>query len=119
MVGVVKVGPWLTESSAWWPGLYELQLLKELPNSIRQLINQLGLSAPVYLFMNLVAVSGTAIVTESDDGTERPFPLPLDVDTVSFPPVALGESTYQEEIVDSLNKIRQVIGLKTSRPFYL
>lgn len=119
MVGVLHAGPWLTESRTWWPGVYELQLLKELPTTIRQLISELDLPAPLYLFMNLVDVSGTAIVTESDDGIERPFPIPTDSGTVNFTPVLLDKLTYYESIVNALNKIRRVIGLKSSRPFYL
>lgn len=119
MVGVLKVGPWFPESRTWWPGTYELQLLKQLPTSIRQLIDQLDLPAPAYLFMNLIAISGTAIVTESDDGTERPFPIPAHLNTIKFAPVFLDKLASREETISSLNKIRQVIGLKTSRPFYL
>ncbi|WP_124572039.1 hypothetical protein [Burkholderia sp. Bp8984] len=119
MVGVLHVGPWLTESRTWWPGVYELQLLKELPTTVKQLISQLELPAPLYLFMNLVDVSGTAIVTESDDGIERPFPIPTDSGTIGFTPVLLDKLTYHESVVNALNKIRRVIGLKISRPFYL
>ncbi|PQV44451.1 hypothetical protein [Paraburkholderia sp. BL21I4N1] len=119
MVGVLHVGPWLTESRTWWPGVYELQLVKQLPTIVRQLISQLHLPAPLYLFMNLVDVCGTAIVTESDDGIERPFPIPADLNKVNFTPVLLDMLTYHESVVNSLNKIRRVIGLKSSRPFYL
>lgn len=119
MVGVLHVGPWLTESQTWWPGVYELQLLKELPTTVKQLISQLDLPAPLYLFMNLVDVSGTAIVTESDDGIERPFPIPTDSGTINFMPVLLDKLTYHESVVNALNKIRRVIGLRSSRPFYL
>jgi hypothetical protein len=119
MVGVLRIGPWLTESKTWWPGIYELQLLKDLSTSIPQLIKQLRMPAPIYVFMNLIALSGTAIVTESDDGAERPFPIPPSFDTINFSPVLLGDLSCQEGIVNSLNKIRQLIGLKVSRPFYL
>ncbi|AIO43349.1 hypothetical protein K6Y76_16800 [Burkholderia cenocepacia] len=119
MVGVLHVGPWLTESRTWWPGVYELQLLKELPTTVRQLISKLDVPAPPYLFMNLGDMRGTAIVTESDEGIERPFPIPADSSTMNFMPVLLDKLTYRESVVNSLNKIRRIIGLKSSRPFYL
>ena len=111
MVGVLHVGPWLTESRTWWPGGYELRLLKELPTPVKQLISRLDLPVPLYLFMNLVDVSGTAIVTESDDGIERPLPIATDSGTIRFTPVLLDKLTDHESVVQAAPpEWRSVIG---------
>ncbi|RBJ71534.1 hypothetical protein C3L29_035770, partial [Pseudomonas sp. MWU12-2534b] len=89
MVGMPGVGPWLDEHDTWWPGAYELPLLEQLAANESPLRDLLGATAPAHLLMSLTEVDGTALVTESDDGIERPFRIPAGVDTIHFAPLCI------------------------------
>ncbi|WP_346778395.1 hypothetical protein [Paraburkholderia sp. Tr-20389] len=121
MVGMPGVGRWVAEHHAWWPGTYELPLLEQLPVIIQPLLEQLGVRAPAHMLMSLTAIDGTALVTESDDGIERPFRIPSGVDTVHFAPVCIdGPATqWREAILATFDRVRHLVGLKSGRPFYL
>lgn len=79
MVGMPGVGPWLDEHDTWWPGAYELPLLEQLSANDSPLRDLFGATAVTHLLMSLTEVDGTALVTESDDGIERPFRIPARV----------------------------------------
>ncbi|AXF24895.1 hypothetical protein CUJ89_32210 [Burkholderia pyrrocinia] len=121
MVGMPGVGPWLAERDTWWPGTYELPLLEQLPATVKPLLDVLGVTASAYLLMSLTAIDGTALVTESDDGIERPFRIPAGVDTIHFAPVCIDgpAEQWREALVAALDGVRRLVGLKSARPFYL
>lgn len=121
MVGMPGVGPWLDEHDTWWPGTYELPLLEQLSADESPLRNLLGATAPAHLLMSLTEVDGTALVTESDDGIERPFRIPAGVDTIHFEPVCIRgpAAQWRESLVTAFDRVRHLVGLRSARPFYL
>ncbi|RQS71614.1 hypothetical protein DID96_12895 [Burkholderia sp. Bp8963] len=121
MVGMPAVGPWCDERYTWWPGAYELPLLEQLSAIVPPLLDQPGPTAFAHLLMSLTAIDGTALVTESDDGIERPFRIPAGVDTIHFAPVCIDGPAigWRDAVVDSFDRVRQLVGLKSARPFYL
>ncbi|MGU7771865.1 hypothetical protein ACV229_17055 [Burkholderia sp. MR1-5-21] len=121
MVGMPGVGPWLAERETWWPGAYELPLLEQLPATVQPLLDVVGANACAHLLMSLTAIDGTALVTESDDGIERPFRIPAGVDTMHFDAVRIGGpvSQWREMLVAAFDRVRHLVGLKSARPFYL
>ncbi|ACA95902.1 MULTISPECIES: hypothetical protein [Burkholderia cepacia complex] len=121
MVGMPAVGPWLDEHDAWWPGAYELPLLEQLSANDSPLHDLFGASATVHLLMSLTEVDGTALVTESDDGIERPFRIPAGVDTIHFAPVCIRgpAAQWRETLVTAFDSVRHLVGLRSTRPFYL
>jgi hypothetical protein len=120
MVGMPGVGPWLEERDTWWPGTYELPLLEQLSEN-GPLRNLVGPRASSYVLMSLTEIDGTALVTESDNGIERPFRIPAGVDTIHFAPVCTGGPAeyWREALVAAFDRIRQLVGLRSARPFYL
>ncbi|TGN98785.1 hypothetical protein PL79_007130 [Burkholderia sp. USMB20] len=121
MVGMPGVGPWLDEHDTWWPGAYELPLLEQLSANESPLRDLLGATAPAHLLMSLTEVDGTALVTESDDGIERPFRIPAGVDTIHFAPVRISGpvAQWRETLVTAFDRVRHLVGLRSARPFYL
>lgn len=121
MVGMPGVGPWLDERDTWWPGAYELPLLEQLSANASPLRELLGTTAAAHLLMSLTEVDGTALVTESDDGIERPFRIPAGVDTIHFAPVWIRGpvAQWRETLVSAFDRVRQLVGLRSARPFYL
>lgn len=121
MVGMPAVGPWLDERDTWWPGAYELPLLEQLSASGSPLRDLLGATASTHLLMSLTEVDGTALVTESDDGIERPFRIPAGVDTIHFAPVCIRgpAAQWRETLVTAFDRVRHLVGLRSTRPFYL
>ncbi|WP_244100459.1 hypothetical protein [Burkholderia ambifaria] len=121
MVGMPGVGPWLDEHDAWWPGAYELPLLEQLSAHESPLRDMLGATARAHLLMSLTEVDGTALVTESDDGIERPFRIPAGVDTIHFAPVCIcgPVAHWRETLVTAFDRVRHLVGLRSARPFYL
>ncbi|WP_434664792.1 hypothetical protein P5W99_30240 [Paraburkholderia sp. A3BS-1L] len=121
MVGMPGVGPWLDERDTWWPGAYELPLLEQLPTIVAPLLGLGDKNGSAYLLMSLTAIDGTALVTESDDGIERPFRIPGGVDTIHFVPVRIGGPAvlWRAVLINAFDRIRHLVGLKSTRPFYL
>ncbi|MBR8167892.1 hypothetical protein KDX27_09235 [Burkholderia cenocepacia] len=121
MVGMPGAGPWLDERDTWWPGTYELPLLEQLTSTVTPLLDRAGATPFAHLLMSLTQVDGTAIVTESDNGTERPFRIPVGVDTLHFAPVCIGgaETLWREALVGVFDRVRNLVGLRSVRPFYL
>ncbi|RQZ24972.1 hypothetical protein DIE16_34580 [Burkholderia sp. Bp9090] len=121
MVGMPGVGPWLDEHDTWWPGAYELPLLEQLSAKESPLRDLLGATAPAHLLMSLTEVDGTALVTESDDGIERPFRIPAGVDTIHFAPACIcgPAAQWRETLVTAFDRVRHLVGLRSARPFYL
>ncbi|WP_243771597.1 hypothetical protein [Burkholderia sp. D-99] len=123
MVGMPGVGPWLAEGDTWWPGTYELPLLEHLSATVPPLYGLPGATeiASAHLLMSLTAIDGTALVTESDDGIERPFRIPAGVDTIHFAPVRIDGPAplWREALVAAFDRVRHLVGLKSTRPFYL
>jgi hypothetical protein len=121
MVGMPGVGPWLDERDTWWPGAYELPLLEQLPTIVTPLLDLGDETGSAHLLMSLTAIDGTALVTESDDGIERPFRIPEGVDTVHFAPVCIGGPTvlWRGALIAAFDRVRHLVGLKSTRPFYL
>ncbi|MFD1557154.1 hypothetical protein ACFSHT_16250 [Paraburkholderia silviterrae] len=121
MVGMPGVGPWLDERDTWWPGAYELPLLEQLPAIVAPLLGLGDKTGSAYLLMSLTAIDGTALVTESDNGIERPFRIPGGVDTVHFSPVCIGGPMvrWRGALIAAFDRIRHLVGLKSTRPFYL
>lgn len=121
MVGMPGVGPWLDEHDTWWPGAYELPLLEQLSANESPLRDLLGATAPAHLLMSLTEVDGTALVTESDDGIERPFRIPAGVDTIHLEPVCIRGpvAQWRETLVTAFDRVRHLVGLRSARPFYL
>ena len=121
MVGMPGVGPWLDERDTWWPGAYELPLLEQLPTIVAPLLGLGDKTGSAHLLMSLTAIDGTALVTESDDGIERPFRIPGGVDTIHFAPVRIGGPAvlWRTALITAFDRIRQLVGLKSTRPFYL
>ncbi|TKC87675.1 hypothetical protein FAZ69_15380 [Trinickia terrae] len=118
MAGVIGVGPWADQERTWWPGAYELPMLKMLPTAVRTLLDQLLEGVTPFLFMALADIAGTALVTESE-GMERPFAIPPGIDTVHFDPVRLDDAPGCRSAVEtSFNRIRELAGLKNVKPFY-
>jgi hypothetical protein len=119
LVGVLAAGGWGSESRTWWPGAYELPLLRALSTNAISILKQLGTGLPARVFISLTDIAGTAIITESDLGIECPFPLPAGIDTLHFAPVHLTETeSCRDTLSKSFNKIRELIGLKNTMPFY-
>ncbi|NTZ85532.1 hypothetical protein FCJ61_21645 [Burkholderia metallica] len=121
MVGMPGVGPWLDEHDTWWPGAYELPLLGQLSANDSPLRSLFGATAGAHLLMSLTEVDGTALVTESDDGIERPFRIPAGVDTIHFEPVCIRGpvAQWRETLVTAFDRVRHLVGLRSARPFYL
>ncbi|WP_233633267.1 MULTISPECIES: hypothetical protein [Burkholderia cepacia complex] len=121
MVGMPGVGPWLDEHDTWWPGAYELPLLEQLSANDSPLRDLFGATAATHLLMSLTEVDGTALVTESDDGIERPFRIPAGVDTIHFAPVCIcgPVAQWRETLVTAFDRVRHLVGLRSARPFYL
>ncbi|MFM0741982.1 hypothetical protein PQQ51_32540 [Paraburkholderia xenovorans] len=119
LVSVLAAGGWGNEARTWWPGAYELPLLKALSANAIPILKQLGTGLPARVFISLTDIAGTAIVTESDLGIECPFPLPAGIDSLHFAPVDLGETeSCREALSTSFNTIREIVGLKNTMPFY-
>jgi hypothetical protein len=121
MVGMPGVGPWLDVRDAWWPGTYELPLLEQLSTIVAPLLGLRDKTGSAYLLMSLTAIDGTALVTESDDGIERPFRIPEGVDTIHFAPVRIGGPAvlWRAALITAFDRVRHLVGLKSTRPFYL
>jgi len=121
MVGMPGVGPWANERDTWWPGVYELPLLEQVSATDLPLSDLLVANGSTYVLMSLTEIDGTALVTESDDGIERPFRIPAGVDTIHFPAVCVVKPAthWREAFIVAFARIRQLVGLKTARPFYL
>lgn len=121
MVGMPGIGPWLAERDTWWPGAYELPLLEQLSATVIPLFAALGVTSSAHVLMSLTAIDGTALVTESDEGTERPFRIPSGVDTFHFLPVRIDgpAGQWREALLAAFDHVRQLVGLKSARPFYL
>ncbi|RDJ97685.1 hypothetical protein [Paraburkholderia lacunae] len=121
MVGMPGVGPWLDEHDTWWPGAYELPLLEQLSANDSPLRDLFEATATAHLLMSLTEVDGTALVTESDDGIERPFRIPAGVDTIHFAPVCIcgPVAQWRETLVTAFDRVRHLVGLRSARPFYL
>jgi hypothetical protein len=119
LVGVLAAGGWGNESRTWWPGAYELPLLKAVSSNAPTTLKQLGTGLPASVFISLTDIAGTAIITESDQGIECPFPIPAGIDTLHFAPVHLSETeSCRETLAEAFNKIRELVGLKNTMPFY-
>ncbi|WP_246637339.1 hypothetical protein [Burkholderia catarinensis] len=121
MVGMPSAGPWLDERDTWWPGAYELPLLELLSAAAPSLPDPLGAAASAHILMSLTEIDGTALVTESDDGIERPFRIPAGVDTVHFTPVCIDGAAehWRDMLVAAFDRVRRLVGIRSSRPFYL
>lgn len=120
LVAVLKVGPWGIEPRTWWPGVYEVPMTRALCAGGLSHPRQLGMVLPADLFMSLVCVNGTAIVTESDDGVECPLPIPFGVDTIHLSHVHLDlRADCGDGFISAFGAVRHLVGVKKKRPFYL
>lgn len=121
IAGVLPTGFWQPEHRAWWPGSYEIPLLKQASAVFTPLLNALQLGCPTYLCMSLLGVQGSALIAKGQSGTERPYPIPAGVDTIQLPPVrvdAFTEST-REMLIAALDQVRVCARVALPRPFYL
>lgn len=119
MVGVLGVGVWGEASQSWWPGAYEVPMLKMLSTTLRKLLDRSMQGTTPTLFMALTDIDGTAILAEHE-GMERPFRLPLGVNQIQFSPVRLDDTpSTRTALTASLNKIREIVGIGSDKPFYL
>ncbi|MFC5430709.1 hypothetical protein ACFPTO_18160 [Paraburkholderia denitrificans] len=133
MAGVLKVGPWMQEPRAWWPGIYELPLLRalsmasryrlpaheETPPAAPPLLLEFGPRRAAWLYMSLIAIAGTAVTGESGNGSEDAFPVPAGIDALHFAPVLLdGSAASRDSLITSFDRIRHLVGSKATA-FYL
>jgi hypothetical protein len=133
MAGVLKVGCWAREPRAWWPGIYELPLLRALSMTSRYRLpaheeicpsappfrREFGPHGAAWLYTSLIALAGTAVTGESGNGSEDAFPIPAGVDTLHFAPVMLdGSAASRDRLIASFDRIRHLVGSKATA-FYL
>jgi hypothetical protein len=119
MAGVLGAGVWGDALQSWWPGAYELPMLKMLPATIRTLLDQLMHGVAPTLYMVLTDIEGTAIVAEYE-GMERPFLIPPGIGQIQFSRVQLDDSpSCRTALTASFNRIREIVGIGERKPFYL
>jgi hypothetical protein len=119
MAGVLGAGVWGDAAQSWWPGAYELPMLRMLSTTVRTLLDQLMQGTTPTLYMALTDIAGTAIVSENE-GMERPFLLPSGMERVDFRPVRLNDSpSCRAALTASFNTIREIVGIGEEKPFYL
>jgi hypothetical protein len=119
MGGVLGVGVWGDAERSWWPGVYEVPMLKMLSNSLRSMLDLLMQGTTPELVMTLTDIDGTAILAEHE-GMERPFRLPRGVNRLQFCPVRLDDApSCRSALTASFGRVRELVGIGNDKPFYL
>jgi hypothetical protein len=119
MAGVLGVGVWGDARRSWWPGAYEVPMLKMLSTTLRSMLDLLLQGTTPVLSMTLTDIEDTAILAEHE-GMERPFCLPAGVNQLEFRPVKLVDAPIcRSALTASFSKIREIVGIGNDKPFYL
>lgn len=121
IVGTLPSGLWSGEPCAWWPGSYEIPLIKQLDTVYAPLLQALQRGAPSYLCMSLLGMRGAALIAKGELGNERLYRLPAEVDTLVLPPVRLEtfDVDAREVLMVALDQVRVCAGVTPAHPFYL
>jgi hypothetical protein len=121
IVAALPSGLWSREPCAWWPGSYEIPLLRQLDTVYAPLWQALQRGAPGYLCLSLLGMRGTALIAKGEFGNERPYRLPDEIDTLALPPVRFEAAVTdaRDALMTALDQVRVCAGVSPAHPFYL
>ncbi|SMF02831.1 hypothetical protein [Pseudogulbenkiania subflava] len=121
IVATLPCGLWSSEPCVWWPGSYEIPLLRQLDTVYAPLWQALRPGAPGYLCMSLLGMRGTALIAKGELGNERPYRLPHEIDTLALPPVQFetAAADARDALMAALDQVRAYAGVSPAHPFYL
>ncbi|EEG10202.1 conserved hypothetical protein [Pseudogulbenkiania ferrooxidans 2002] len=121
VVAALPCGLWSSEPRVWWPGSYEIPLLRQLDTVYAPLWQALRSGAPGYLCLSLLGMRGTALIAKGEFGNERPYRLPHEIDTLALPPVRFAGSAVEarDALMAALDQVRACAGVSPAHPFYL
>ncbi|KJV29055.1 hypothetical protein VI06_10965 [Aquitalea magnusonii] len=116
IVGVLPTGLWPPYQCTWWPGAYEIPLLKQIGLVFQPLIAALKWPTPVFLHMGLINLQDSALIAH-----ERAYPIPAEHHMLALPPVCFAGDTEQikSELVQAFNCVRACAGVAMTHAFYL
>ncbi|WP_232503500.1 hypothetical protein [Pseudogulbenkiania sp. NH8B] len=121
IVAALPCGLWSSEPRVWWPGSYEIPLLRQLDTVYAPLWQALRSNASGYLCLSLLGMRGTALIAKGEFGNERPYRLPHEIDTLALPPVRFAGSAAEarDALMAALDQVRACAGVSPAHPFYL
>ena len=123
LAGAVPTGEWGKCKNAWWSGAFEIPLLSQVNDSIKNLINLLAVSEEISLRMELVGLGNTAFIYGSGGASEYPCPFPEEVKSFQYPTMLSSRNNEyawcKKELIDCFNALRKSFHESCTNPFYL
>jgi hypothetical protein len=121
IIGQIPSGYWRYGKLVWWPGCYEVALIRQYKLIVDIVIRKLHNGGPSSLSMSLHNIKDYEFIARSGCGDESAFMIPRKDEIFTYPLVIVDGDVEGDKIklINSFNKLRMDAGVLPSDQFYL